>query len=254
MRGVKMAWVAVVALGLALTIPSPGTAQIPTEFTNLKLLPKDIGRGELVGIRREFAGALGTNCGHCHVGENPATLEDFDFASDEKETKRVARIMYEMVQSINGEHLPRTGRENTVEVTCATCHHSFNKPTDLGTQLMAAHEEGGMDALVARYDELREQYYGRAVFDFGEGSLTSLSSKLARLPDGGMADAVAVLRMNIELFPESQSIYWQLGQTLVAKGDSAEALTAFKTGKELDPNAGGAQFFQQWIDRLGGGE
>ncbi len=34
-------------------------AQIPDKFTNLKVLPKDISKGELVGIMRAFSGALG---------------------------------------------------------------------------------------------------------------------------------------------------------------------------------------------------
>ncbi len=242
--------VAFMAFGVTLAIPNSGAAQIPNEFTNLKLLPEDISRARLVGIMRNFAGALGTNCGYCHVGEDPATLVDFDFASDEKETKRVARIMYEMVAAINEDHLEKTGREDRIEVTCNTCHHGYNKPADLQTELLVAREESGFDGLKAKYDELREAYFGRAIFDFGQGTLTGLAGQLARQEHFG--DAVSVLEMNLGFFPESQSIWWELGQTLEAAGDSEEAVSAYRNGIAADPESGFTQFFQDRIDALGG--
>ena len=42
---------------------------------------------------RNFASGLGVRCDHCHVGGNPDTLEGFDFASDAKEAKQVARAI-----------------------------------------------------------------------------------------------------------------------------------------------------------------
>jgi hypothetical protein len=230
--------------------PGSGAAQIPSEFTNLTLLPDDISQARLVGVMRGFAGALGTNCGYCHVGEDPATLENFDFASDEKETKRIARTMFEMVRSINEEHLPQIGREDRTEVTCNTCHHGYNKPADLRDELMSAHDDGGMDAVRARYDELREAYFGRAVFDFGEGTLTSFSERLVGKGEG--EDGVSVLEMNLEFFPESQSVWWQLGQTLEATGDLEGALSAYRNGLTTDPASGFSQFFLERIDALGG--
>ena len=241
--------VVVIAFGVILSIPGRAAAQIPDEFTNLELLPEDISRARLVGIMRGFASALGTNCGYCHVGENAATLEDFDFASDDKETKRIARVMYQMVESINSEHLPKTGREDRVEVGCNTCHHGYNKPADLRTELMVAREEGGIDALKAKYDELHDAYFGRAIFDFGQGALTGLAGQLSR--QGNFDDAVTVLEMNLEQFPEAQSILWELGETLEAKGDREAALAAFQKGLAVDPGEGFARFFQQKIDALG---
>ena len=76
---------------VALALATSAAAQIPDQFTNLKVLPKDIAKGELVSLMREFSGALGVRCGHCHVGESATSLEGFDFAADDKEPKRVAR-------------------------------------------------------------------------------------------------------------------------------------------------------------------
>jgi hypothetical protein len=63
----------------------------PQAFTNLKVLPKEIPRAELVATMRGFAGALGVRCTHCHVG--PDDLQGMDFATDEKPAKQVARTM-----------------------------------------------------------------------------------------------------------------------------------------------------------------
>ena len=57
---------------VVLTVAGPATAQIPDEFTNLKVLPEDIGKRDLVNIMRGFAGAIGKRCNYCHVGENPS--------------------------------------------------------------------------------------------------------------------------------------------------------------------------------------
>jgi len=43
---------------LAFALATAASAQVPEKFTNLKVLPQDIGRGELVGIMRGYADAL----------------------------------------------------------------------------------------------------------------------------------------------------------------------------------------------------
>ena len=86
-------------------------AQIPEEFTNLKVLPEDISKGELVGIMRGMAGGLGVRCNHCHQG--PDNLQGMDFATDDKESKRTARAMMIMMNAINKDHLAKLETERT---------------------------------------------------------------------------------------------------------------------------------------------
>jgi hypothetical protein len=51
-------------LGVALlcVAAAPLVAQVPDEFTNLTVFPKDIGKRELIGAMRSFSGALGARC------------------------------------------------------------------------------------------------------------------------------------------------------------------------------------------------
>src|SRR5437899_2714359 len=64
----------------------------PPEPHNLKVLPASTTTAQILPMMREFAAALGTNCGHCHVWTG-AGLPTNDYATDEKPTKEVARVM-----------------------------------------------------------------------------------------------------------------------------------------------------------------
>src|SRR6516165_10327012 len=63
-------------------------AQMPDKFTNLQYFPKTISRQELVGYMRGFSFSLGVRCQFCHAGKEGNKLNQMDFASDEKDTKK----------------------------------------------------------------------------------------------------------------------------------------------------------------------
>jgi photosynthetic reaction center cytochrome c subunit len=97
---------------------------------NLKVLPKDMPRPQVIQIMRGFTRALGVRCQHCHVGEGD-DISKFDFASDDKAAKEVARKMLTMVMEINGKHLAGVGEPPAAgasKVTCYTCHRGTTKP------------------------------------------------------------------------------------------------------------------------------
>jgi Photosynthetic reaction centre cytochrome C subunit len=103
--------------------------QIPEKFTNLKVLPADITRQRLVDIMRGYARGLGVRCEHCHLGEGN-DLSKFDFASDDRPAKAIARKMIGMLASIN-EQLAKVGDpalEGTDKATCFSCHRGEKKP------------------------------------------------------------------------------------------------------------------------------
>lgn len=194
----------IVALALLPAGPGVAAAQWPPDsLTNLQVFPKDIPVRELIGEMRSIAGALGVRCTHCHVGDDPNNLRTIDFASDDKETKRKARVMMRMVQHINGEHLAELpGRSDPpVRVTCETCHHGLQRPGNLRAGLVTVAVEHGVDSALARYHELREEYYGSWSYDFSQSVLRSSAERLAR--EHGQGDAaLALLELNIELYPE----------------------------------------------------
>jgi len=97
------------------------------EFKNLKVLPQTITHDELIATMRGFARALGTKCDHCHV-ENPAgSKERFDFATDTKKEKEMARQMIRMVKTVNTEYLSHMNPAGQ-NVQCMTCHRGKTVP------------------------------------------------------------------------------------------------------------------------------
>ena len=105
----------------------PAAAPAPPPFKNLQVFPKNIGRPELISNMKFFAQSLGVRCTHCHVGEEGKPLSTFDFASDAKDKKLVARKMLAMVHRINEQDFGVKDFKD-VKVTCYTCHRGSTKP------------------------------------------------------------------------------------------------------------------------------
>src|SRR5215471_2524438 len=91
-------------------------ANAPVTHENLKILPADIPQPQLLQTMQGFAQALGVQCGYCHAsapapeggrgagggrGRGQAAAPQFNFPSDEKSAKKVAREMMTMVRDLN---------------------------------------------------------------------------------------------------------------------------------------------------------
>ena len=74
----------------ALAQAPAGGAPAQEEPKNLKVLPKDWTRAQVVAVMQNFNAGLGVGCDYCHV-QNPGTPPDF--ASDDKPEKEAARAM-----------------------------------------------------------------------------------------------------------------------------------------------------------------
>jgi Photosynthetic reaction centre cytochrome C subunit len=99
---------------------------------NLKVLPKDISEDDLHNIMRNFSKSLGVHCDFCHVSEKVEGQQrpKFDFASDAKPEKNIARDMMHMTESINHEYLAKIngGDHKLEQITCVTCHMGHKTP------------------------------------------------------------------------------------------------------------------------------
>lgn len=104
-------------------------AQVPETYTNLKMLPKDIQRQELMQTMRGFNKALGVKCNFCHKGEEGQPLSTYDFASDANKHKVIARTMMTMTNDINTKHLKGLGsKDDPARISCNTCHQGSKHP------------------------------------------------------------------------------------------------------------------------------
>jgi hypothetical protein len=104
------------------------------EYKNLKILPKKISKQEMDKVMEEFEVALGVKCDFCHVKQknNP---DEWDYASDEKPEKNVARKMIDMSNKINKQFFEGKmiyGQPSALlEIRCVTCHHGAAHPAML---------------------------------------------------------------------------------------------------------------------------
>jgi hypothetical protein len=105
---------------------------------NLKVLPKDMSGDEVKKIMKVFTKSLGVKCDHCHVGtpQPDKPFPKFDFASDQKPEKEIARRMMLMVNDINMNHISKMDDGDLEHVTCVTCHMGNLKPVVTVDSLM----------------------------------------------------------------------------------------------------------------------
>ncbi len=208
-------------------------AQIPDEFTNLKILPKDIGKREMVDIMRSWASALGKRCDYCHVGEPNARLSEYDFASDEKEAKVRTRVMMKMTAAINDTHMPELKDDDVKRVSCVTCHHGVEEPETMNNILLAVAQDEGADASMARYREMREEYYGEGAYNFGASTLNDVAEKIS---NDNLAGAIAIMEMNVEYHGDQQYTHLFLGQLYAAGGEKEKAIKSVERSLAIDPD------------------
>ena len=217
-----------------MTTAGAARAQMPDKFTNLKVLPKDITKPELIDAMRGYSGALGVRCEYCHVEKAPPAHGE-DFAADGKPEKESARLMMKMVADINGKDLAalKTGRPARVQVRCATCHHGLAVPQTLGDALGASLAEKGLEASIQRYHELRDTYYGSDSYNFSDRALVDFARSLGA--SGKTAEALAFLKLNGELYPKSALTPFGLGELYTQTGDRDKAIASFRAALEIDP-------------------
>ena len=218
---------------------------------NLKVLPQDISSKDLSNTMKGFALGLGVRCETCHVGESGQPLSTFDFESDEKTMKRKARIMFEMLADINSDYVPQLNEiedAKRVAVRCVTCHRGRPQPKLIEDELDEQLAETGSSAALARYVELREEYYGSHSYDFSEFTLPMYVQDLAAREQ--LDAAIALLQLNVDNFPQSYYTHFVMGELNSLAGNSTAAVNAYTKAMELNPRA--ASFLEPKIAALKG--
>jgi tetratricopeptide (TPR) repeat protein len=211
-------------------------AQIPDHFTNLTVLSKTISKEDLLHVMRNFTEGLGVRCGFCHVGEEGKPLSTYDFASDDKDNKKKARIMLKMVNNINEDYLSELkdfGGGDIIQVKCITCHHGLHEPKTLAEELNGVIKRKGVEDAVNTYHDLYKQYYGGFAYNFKDNSLAELTHML--IDEKNFDAAIKISNLNIEQYPNSGLAYFSLGEAYQASGDKTKAIDNVKKSLELSP-------------------
>jgi len=206
----------------------------PERAKNLKVLPKDTPKEKLSAAMIGFTRALGVRCPFCHVGQEGQPLTTYDFVSDQKPTKVVARGMMKMVADIDHDlRKMKFPEPKRVNVACITCHRGRPRPMTLSEELGDVYETAGIDSTVARYTMLRERFYGAGAYDFSEKSLNELGASL--MEKGRHEDAIRIFRLNAEQNPTSSFAYSSLADAYAAAGQKDLAIQNYEKAVQLEP-------------------
>lgn len=228
-----------VSFPLTILLAFPAHAQDkwswPEKPKNLQVFPKDWSGARLRPVMVGFTRALGVRCSYCHKGEEGKPLSTYDFASDENPNKNRAREMYKMLGDIT-DHLKKIqpSGDKPVNMWCHTCHHGRPRPMTLDEELVEQYRTKGLKAALDDYGELKKKFYGRASYDFGEGSLNSFGYDLLEKKD--MVGAIQVFKLNAETFPDSPNVWDSLAEAYMKSGDAKNAQLNYERALTLDPN------------------
>ncbi len=234
-RSLPFALLAVLAAGASIgAAPLAGQGIWPDRAENLQVLPADFPPDRLSAVMRGFTRALGVRCSFCHVGEEGQPLRSYDFVSDDRRNKVVARRMLEMLGDINDDlrEIEPSGPDR-VNMWCHTCHAGKPRPMTLEETLSEVRDAEGQEAAVGRYGDLREHFYGGNQYDFRPGSVEGAA--LGFLEAGDTVLAAGLLEANVENHPERADGYERLGDLALARGDREEAIRWYEATLARDP-------------------
>src|SRR5262245_34444035 len=141
--------------------------------------------------------------------------------------------MMRMVGDINRrlDTLPKRGSPPVV-ATCNTCHRGVSRPVPLSTIVQEAAVAVSADSAIRAYRALRARYFGRDAYDFGEATLNIAAFRTARA--GKPDEALSLLRVNEEMFPNSSGMAVFRGNVLLMKQDTSSAAAAFREAIRRD--------------------
>jgi tetratricopeptide (TPR) repeat protein len=217
---------------------APAGAPAQDAPKNLKVLPKDWTRPQVIQVMQNFTAALGVGCEYCHVEKEGAPP---DFASDDKKEKDRARAMMKIAQDLNAR-LPTDLGEPADQLTrigCITCHRGMPEPKQIGEVLAKTSAEKGFAAASAQYSELKSKYYGAQAYDFSEAGLIATARPL--IQQNRNDEAIQFLQLNVTMFPKSAASYVTMAQAQQAKKDNAGAIASLEKALAIDPKNAQAQ-------------
>jgi tetratricopeptide (TPR) repeat protein len=107
-----------------------------------------------------------------------------------------------------------------------------SRPVPLSTYVADVATAAGTDSALHVYHALRDRYYGRDSYDFGEPSLNDAAFRLARA--NKFDEALALLKLNEQYFPRSSGLYVFRGNVLLLRADTNAAAEAFREAVRRD--------------------
>jgi uncharacterized membrane protein len=112
----------------------------------------------------------------------------------------------------------------------------FDPRKSVAETLSATIASSGIDRAVQQYHDLRVA--SPATYNFDEGELNALGYRLIRA--NKFNEAIRILQLNVEAYPQSSNVYDSLGEACLDAGDKALAIANYRKSLQLNPKNGGA--------------
>jgi hypothetical protein len=176
-----------------------------------------------------IASALGVRCNYCHAAKRGSGLPE--------PKKEIALAMMAMTDELNARIRTATGKKagEVTEIRCAYCHRGVAIPKPITDIVWQTTRDQGVDAAIEQYRKLREQYFGRSTYDFSEEPLATIAQQLASFrPD----DAIALVKLNLEFYPQSVNSLVAMSLAQTRKHDDDGAIATLEKALEIDPSNG----------------
>ena len=106
-----------------------------------------------------------------------------------------------------------------------------NCTMEIGPVITSTLIRKGADVAIARYRKLRAEK--STAYNFSESQLNRAGYSL--LKSGRMTDAIALLALNVEMFPESFNVHDSLGEAYMKASDFDKAIASYSKSVELNP-------------------
>jgi len=104
----------------------------------------------------------------------------------------------------------------------------------------------GLDSLSKALARIRELRNNHADIYFDEGSINGLGYALLGM--GKIADAIELLKLNVEVFPESYNVYDSYAEALLKNGDNEAAILSYRKSLALNPENENARTMLQTLE------
>ncbi len=195
-------------------------------------LAQDAPKVDRIGQMQQIAQSLGVQCAYCHsAARGSGQLEP---------KKEIARAMMAMTDDINARIHAATGKGagEVTDIQCVYCHRGVPVPRPIGDIVWQTTREKGVAAAIEQYRDLREHFYGRSTYDFGEDTLITVANQMA---NARADDAIALTKLNLEFYPRGVRSYLTLAFAQTRKLDDMAAIATLEKALEIEPDNSAAK-------------
>lgn len=109
-------------------------------------------------------------------------------------------------------------------------------------------KNGGMDSLQVSLAKIRKLRADKADIYFDEASINELGYYF--MNTGNVPGAIEVLKLNVEVFPESANVYDSLGEAYMKNGDKENAIKNYEKSLVLNPDNENAKNMLKELEKM----